>query len=528
MQGGIGARGEQSTDAQILALTNLAALPTDLTKMIVKSGPTTFSQVDPGASSSGITINTTTITGGTTGLLLYDNAGTVGELTLTTYPSLTELSYVKGVTSAIQTQINSKVTGSGTSSGTNTGDQTITLTGAVTGSGTGSFATTLATPGTLTVASTNSNVTAHTHAITSSSAPGAAASLLATDGSGIIGSTGTRIVKIWAVDLTVTNAIAGSITGNAGTVTGATFTTALTVNTGTVTLTGNAANTSVLTIGAGAVSVSGSNTGDQTTVSGNAGTATALQTARALWGQNFDGTAAITGSLTSVGDITGGASSMTITAGTGNSRTLIFKTTTSGGSATTALTLGADQSATFAGHLVVEGVTSTGATGTGKFVFDGSPTVTSPTINTLPVFGDGALVKYTLPTVDGTATGEMTNQFNAGYTTVLGDLVYLDSSATWQKCDANASATYKGLLGIVLTGSITSGNPVNVLLNGWAYMATAFPTFTVGAEVYMSETAGAVTATAPTTTDATTRIIGFAFHADKIRFCPANNNAIHT
>lgn len=55
-----------------------------------------------------------------------------------------------------------------------------------------------------------------------------------------------------------------TVSGNAGTVTGATFTTALTVNTGTVTLTGNATNTSVLTIGADAVGVSGSNTGDQT------------------------------------------------------------------------------------------------------------------------------------------------------------------------------------------------------------------------------------------------------------------------
>ena len=49
----------------------------------------------------------------------------------------------------------------------------------------------------------------------------------------------------------------------AGSVTNATLTTALTVNTGTVTLKGNSDNTSVLTIGSGAVSVSGSNTGDQ-------------------------------------------------------------------------------------------------------------------------------------------------------------------------------------------------------------------------------------------------------------------------
>jgi hypothetical protein len=81
---------------------------------------------------------------------------------------------------------------------------------------------------------------------------------------GSIASTGSRVTKGWFTDLEVTNAIAGSITGNAATVTNATLTTALTVNTGTVTLTGNVANTSVLTIGAGTVSVSGANTGDQT------------------------------------------------------------------------------------------------------------------------------------------------------------------------------------------------------------------------------------------------------------------------
>src|ERR1035437_123303 len=70
-----------------------------------------------------------------------------------------------------------------------------------------------------------------------------------------IGVTGTRLTKLWAVDLTVSNAIGGSVTGNAGTVSGATFTTALTVNTGTLTLTAAAANTSILTIGAGPVSI---------------------------------------------------------------------------------------------------------------------------------------------------------------------------------------------------------------------------------------------------------------------------------
>jgi hypothetical protein len=39
-----------------------------------------------------------------------------------------------------------------------------------------------------------------------------------------------------------------------------------------------------------------------------------------------------------------------------------------------------DAANTFTGHQTIEGVTSTGATGTGKFVFDGSPTLVTPVI----------------------------------------------------------------------------------------------------------------------------------------------------
>jgi len=43
-----------------------------------------------------------------------------------------------------------------------------------------------------------------------------------------VGDTTNRMTKLWAVDITCTNAITGSVTGNAGTVTNATFTTAFT------------------------------------------------------------------------------------------------------------------------------------------------------------------------------------------------------------------------------------------------------------------------------------------------------------
>lgn len=121
-------------------------------------------------------------------------------------------------------------------------------------------------------------------------------------------------------------------------------------------------------------------TGDLTTAIQNLGLAASVTIAantiasHTFWGQTYTGAADVSGSLTAVGNITGGASSMTITAGTGNSRTLTLQSTTSGGVATNGIVIDASQ------HITLEGVTSTGATGTGKFVFDTAPTFAS-TIN---------------------------------------------------------------------------------------------------------------------------------------------------
>lgn len=156
-------------------------------------------------------------------------------------------------------------------------------------------------------------------------------------------------------------------------------------------------------------------------------------------------------------------------------------------------------------------------------------TLTSPTIQTSPVLAAATNLKYTVPSSDVTGTGVITNEFNSGYSsTAIGDLVYLDSSSTWQKADADASAaTYSSLLGIAL--SVTaSASPATVLLQGFVYAAAPFPTFTIGAPIYMSATAGAVTQTAPVTTDSATRIVGYAVHADKMWFSPSNDWITHT
>jgi hypothetical protein len=112
-----------------------------------------------------------------------------------------------------------------------------------------------------------------------------------------------------------------------------------------VTLTGT--STPALSV-SGTASVSGSNTGDQTTITGNAGTATILQTARNINGVSFNGSADITvtaaagtltgatlaagvtaSSLTSLGTITSlTATALTVndntTLGSSNSDTVVF------------------------------------------------------------------------------------------------------------------------------------------------------------------------------------------------------------
>lgn len=220
-----------------------------------------------------------------------------------------------------------------------------------------------------------------------------------------------------------------------------------------------------------------------------------------------------------------------------NSKTLTVNDTTT--IATNAITMGGGEVITFSATNALSLLT----TGTTVMTFPAATdtvvtlaatqtltnkTLTSPIIQTSPVLAAATNLKFTVPSSDPSATGITTNEFNSGYSsTAIGDLVYLDSSATWQKADADASAaTYSSMLGIALSVA-ASAAPVNVLLQGFIYAGTPFPTFTIGAPIFMSATAGAVTQTAPVTTDSATRIIGYAVHADKMYFNPSNDWLTH-
>lgn len=125
------------------------------------------------------------------------------------------------------------------------------------------------------------------------------------------GSTGQKFMKnsnanndwAWSTDFGSSSIITVGTIGTGvwqGTLIGSTYggtginnagrTLTINTNSGTINFSG-ASKTLTVPLDA---SVSGTNTGDQTTVSGNAGTATALATPRAIYGNNFDGSAALT------------------------------------------------------------------------------------------------------------------------------------------------------------------------------------------------------------------------------------------
>lgn len=116
----------------------------------------------------------------------------------------------------------------------------------------------------------------------------------------------------------------------------------------------------------------------------------------------------------------------------------------------------------------------------------------------------------------------------AGATLAFGDLCYLDTSVPeWKLTDANAASTAgTPKLGMCVLAASAAG-ATTMLLFGSIRADAKFPTFTAG-QVFISETAGLVTSTAPVTTDSVTRVLGHALTGDSMFFNPDNSYTTHT
>jgi len=138
--------------------------------------------------------------------------------------------------------------------------------------------------------------------------------------------------------------------------------------------------------------------------------------------------------------------------------------------------------------------------------------------------------EYTLLPTAGTLTtgqyaGARVMTLTAGYTTAIGDLVYLGTDGEVYKTDGNAAATAADVLvGVALEVS-SDGNSCLVMLEGTIMLAGWDFGATIGKSAYISGTEGEFTATKLAVSLDIVRIMGYVLDDDTIYFCPSNSYA---
>jgi len=267
---------------------------------------------------------------------------------------------------------------------------------------------------------------------------------------------------------------------------------------------------------------------------GNAGTATALATARAINGVDFDGTAPIT--VTAAGSTL--SDTVTVAKG-GTGLTTVGTNEILTGNGTSALTsesnltfgadrliIGADAEITpqlrFKNDentvtLGVADATNNLISGSvdGDFVIDCSGdhnvliSQNSEIALTVDTNGDSNFNRRFTVTgdTDGTYEGDVV-YFGGTTSMTTGALYHYKSDGTWETADANAASTCDGLLAIALgAASDTNG----MLLRGM--VTVDHDTGSVGDVLFASTTAGDITATAPSGNNDIVRVVGYCLHA---------------
>ena len=128
---------------------------------------------------------------------------------------------------------------------------------------------------------------------------------------------------------------------------------------------------------------------------------------------------------------------------------------------------------------------------------------------------------------DGKYSGICENG-TAGATLVFGELCYFNNDdSRWEKVDANLSDGYDKKLGMCVLAAANNGSPTKMLLFGKIRADALFPSLTIGAPVYMSETAGEIVVAQPTTANVAIRIIGFGNTENELYFCPSPDYIVH-
>lgn len=127
-----------------------------------------------------------------------------------------------------------------------------------------------------------------------------------------------------------------------------------------------------------------------------------------------------------------------------------------------------------------------------------------------------SIVKFDDPAADHTATGDM-ETVTVGETVAFPDLLFCKSDSKWWKADADASTTMPGMR--MALESKNADEACIVLEKGYARDDSW--SFTTGALIYASCTAGAYTTTAPSGTGDQVQVVGQAAAPTKLKFFPS-------
>lgn len=407
---------------------------------------------------SGLTITDTTITATASGvsgtaneIAYFDTTTSIASLAVATYPSLTELSYVKGVTSAIQTQLNGKQASGSYEVTTNKATDFTTINDTLYP----------------TVQAVNTAITSAVVGLLDYRGSYDASTNLfpATGGSGIAGA----LLKgdFWMCSVSGTLGGVGVTPGDL-----------------------------IIAL----VDTPGQTAGNWDLIQHNLNDAYVAKSAydanTILYATTDDTPVALTvGEQTVVGRKTGGAIE--------------------------ALAIDSDLTSVSANDDTIPSAKATKAMGDLKLPLAGGT-----------MSGDITLGENTSIALDpaGSADGKysgITITATAGYTQSFGDLVYLAvADSRWELADADAVGTAGTVMLAMVVVAGTDGNSCKLLLQGQIRADAKFPALTVGAPVYVGETAGEIQVAIPTGADNVIRVVGFALTADEIYFNPSQDHQI--
>lgn len=155
-------------------------------------------------------------------------------------------------------------------------------------------------------------------------------------------------------------------------------------------------------------------------------------------------------------------------------------------------------------------------------------TLTKKTIGDDMLIGENAGLKLDEAlSADGKYCG-IIDAGTSGEALSFGSLVYFKAAdSKWWKTDANASATAGPVRLGMCVSAVNADTATKILLWGHIRADAVFPTLTIGAPAYVSETAGEIVVTQPTTADVYIRIVGHAKTADVLEFKPSNDFIQH-